>query len=160
MPAPDASPTSTSGTRVLAIASAGNCWVELNRLTRAFEDATIHFATPAANPAHKSPARNLWTVTDLSLYSIWKLPICLLQIIILFLRIRPGWVISTGGAPGALAIMVGRLTGARTIWVESLANSQEISLSGRMAGLFARIWLTQWPHLTRPDGPGYGGKLL
>jgi hypothetical protein len=52
------------------------------------------------------------------------------------------------------------LLGARTIWIDSIANVEELSLSGRRIGKHAHLWLTQWPHLAAPGGPRYEGSVL
>jgi hypothetical protein len=57
------------------------------------------------------------------------------------------------------------MMGARTIWLDSIANVDELSLSGQMAGRFADLWLTQWPHLTEADSlgqrrPAFAGTVL
>jgi hypothetical protein len=33
-------------------------------------------------------------------------------------------------------------------------------MAGVRVGRHADLWLTQWPHLSRPDGPHYGGAVL
>jgi UDP-N-acetylglucosamine:LPS N-acetylglucosamine transferase len=71
-----------------------------------------------------------------------------LKVMWLIIRIRPHFVVSTGAAPGLAALQIGKLIGARTVWIDSLANSEELSLAGVMAKRFADLWLTQWPHLT------------
>ena len=84
----------------------------------------------------------------------------LLQILMLMLRIRPDAVISTGAAPGYFALRIGKLLGARTVWIDSVANAEELSLSGRKIGKHADLWLTQWEHLACPEGPHYLGAVL
>ncbi|WP_247341587.1 MULTISPECIES: UDP-N-acetylglucosamine transferase subunit ALG14 [unclassified Bradyrhizobium] len=73
---------------------------------------------------------------------------------------RPDIVISTGAAPGYLALRLGRIVGARTIWLDSIANVEHLSMSGSRIGRSADLWLTQWPHLARPEGPHYEGAVL
>jgi hypothetical protein len=73
---------------------------------------------------------------------------------------RPDVVISTGAAPGFLALRLGRLLGARTIWVDSVANGEELSMSGKLAGRYADLWLTQWEHLAHEGGPQFRGNVL
>jgi UDP-N-acetylglucosamine:LPS N-acetylglucosamine transferase len=75
-------------------------------------------------------------------------------------RERPDVVISTGAAPGYVALRLGRMLGARTVWLDSMANVDELSMSGRLAGPHADLWLTQWPHLTTPNGPRFFGSVL
>jgi hypothetical protein len=83
-----------------------------------------------------------------------------LRILWVVLRERPDVVLSTGAAPGFFALLFGRLLGARTIWLDSIANIEELSMSGRMARRHADLWLTQWPHLARPDGPECAGRVF
>ncbi|MCX8998431.1 UDP-N-acetylglucosamine transferase subunit ALG14 [Rhizobiaceae bacterium BDR2-2] len=78
---------------------------------------------------------------------------------IVFLH-RPKVIISTGAAPGLLCLALGKFIGAKRIWIDSFANVEQLSLSGQMAKYVADIWLTQWEHLSRPEGPRYIGELL
>jgi hypothetical protein len=79
----------------------------------------------------------------------------------IILRERPDVIISTGAAPGYFALWIGRrLLGARTIWIDSIANVDRLSLAGAKAGRVADLWLTQWPHLAKPGGPAFAGAVL
>ncbi len=78
----------------------------------------------------------------------------------LVLRERPDVIVTTGAAQGYFAIRMGKLLGARTLWLDSVANAEELSLSGKRIGKHADLWLTQWPHLARPDGPQFEGSVL
>ncbi|WP_240540120.1 UDP-N-acetylglucosamine transferase subunit ALG14 [Salinarimonas soli] len=73
---------------------------------------------------------------------------------------RPDVVVSTGAAPGYIALRLGSLLGARTVWIDSIANVDELSMSGRMATKVADLCLTQWPHLARPEGPHFAGSVV
>lgn len=73
---------------------------------------------------------------------------------------RPDVIVTTGALPGLFAVVIGRLLGARTIWIDSIANSDKPSMSGSCAKWFSTVWLTQWEHLSHPDGPLYRGALL
>ncbi len=145
---------------VLAIASPGNCWVELQNIVAAFENAEVFFATSDTHRTIRKPDTTITHVSNFTLYTLWKMPHTFVQIITLLWKTKPKWVVSTGGAPGVLAIILGRMIGAHCIWVDSLYNSQEISLSGKVAGLFAQTWLTQWEHLSQTNGPLFKGALL
>ncbi|MEM8698302.1 MAG: UDP-N-acetylglucosamine--LPS N-acetylglucosamine transferase [Pseudomonadota bacterium] len=155
--------------RVMAIASGGGHWVELRRLRPAWQGCEIHYVTTEpgygieleAEPEagfHVIPDANRWQKLRL----LWQL----LTLIWLMLRLRPQAVVSTGAAPGYFALRLGRLIGARTIWIDSIANAEELSLSGRIAGRHADLWLTQWPHLTGAAGaeagrgPEYRGAVM
>ena len=53
------------------------------------------------------------------------------------------------------------LFGIKTIWIDSIANCERMSSSGKQARRFADQWLTQWPDLAGgPQGPDYWGAVL
>ena len=106
------------------------------------------------------PEPTLRIVVDGNRWQKRRLILQLLQVLVLMLRIRPDAVISTGAAPGYFALRIGKMLGARTIWIESVANAEELSMSGRKIGKHADLWLTQWEHLAQPDGPHYWGAVL
>jgi UDP-N-acetylglucosamine:LPS N-acetylglucosamine transferase len=145
--------------RILAVASSGGHWVQLRRLTPAFEGHDVAYLT--TDPGHRAevaPAR-FYTVNDASRWNKFALALSALRILWVVLRERPRFVISTGAAPGYLALRCAKLLGAQTVWVDSVANVEELSLSGQMASRQADLCLTQWPHLA--DGPvGYEGAVL
>ena len=85
---------------------------------------------------------------------------CTVALIREFFRFRPDVVISTGAMPGVIALALGRLFRARTIWIDSIANAEEMSLSGRLAKRFAHLWMSQWPHVAKAHGATYGGAIL
>ncbi|WP_158625905.1 glucuronosyltransferase [Arsenicitalea aurantiaca] len=145
--------------RILAVASPGTRWAELQVVAAGFENAEICFAS-AGTPEILGVTARYRRFRDFSLYSLWNLPVCAAQLIGTALSMRPDIVVSTGAAPGLIAMIVGRLVGARCIWVESLTSVDDLSLSGKLAGFFANDWLTQWPHLSRPRGPHYKGAVL
>jgi UDP-N-acetylglucosamine:LPS N-acetylglucosamine transferase len=133
--------------RVLAVASSGGHWVQLRRLAPAFAGQDVaYLTTDSGYRAEVGPAR-FYTVNDASRWNKFALVRCALRILWVLVRERPTVVISTGAAPGYLAIRCARLLGARTIWIDSVANVEELSLSGRMASATADLCLTQWPHL-------------
>jgi UDP-N-acetylglucosamine:LPS N-acetylglucosamine transferase len=133
--------------RILAVASSGGHWVQLRRLTPAFEDQDVAYLT--TDPGYRTDvgAARFYTVRDANQWSKVALVRCALTIVRVLLRERPTVVISTGAAPGYLAIRIGALMGARTIWIDSVANVDALSLSGRLASATADLCLTQWPHL-------------
>ena len=104
--------------------------------------------------------QNTKTVTDASMWDKPALARMFLQMAAIVVRFRPDIVITTGAAPGYAALMFGKLLRARTIWIDSIANSEELSSSGRRARRWADLWLTQWEHLAKTDGPDFWGRVL
>jgi UDP-N-acetylglucosamine:LPS N-acetylglucosamine transferase len=146
--------------KVLAVASGGGHWTQLLRLAPAFEGHDVSYVT--VNDAYRSdvPSNDFHVVRDATRWNRFGLLLLALQLLRIVLRERPRVVISTGAAPGLIALAFGKLLGARTIWVDSLANVDELSLSGRLARRFADLWLTQWPHLATANGPLYAGTVF
>ncbi len=114
----------------------------------------------ASDAADGSVAPGFRVVRDASMSDKIGLLRQMLAIFFVLLRVRPDVVVSTGAAPGFFAILLGRFFGARTIWIDSIANAEELSMSGRKVGRYATLWLTQWSHLARPDGPQHMGGVL
>jgi hypothetical protein len=133
--------------------------VQLLRLRPAFAGTEVTWMTTHADYAREveGPLR---VVRDANLSDKLALIPMFLQVAWQVLRTRPDVIVTTGAAPGFAAIAVGRLIGARTIWIDSIANSETLSASGARAGRFADIWLTQWEHLARPEGPHHWGAVL
>ncbi|AVI62905.1 Oligosaccharide biosynthesis protein Alg14 [Halomonas sp. GFAJ-1] len=74
---------------------------------------------------------------------------------------KPDTVISTGALPGLLLCFIAKLMGKQVIWVDSMANYQQLSFSGKLARFFCDICLTQWEHLAANDKRvSYWGKVL
>jgi UDP-N-acetylglucosamine:LPS N-acetylglucosamine transferase len=150
---------STSRRRVLAVASSGGHWIQLARLRPAFEGHDVAYLT--TDPAHRAsvaPCR-FYSVVDANRSEKLKLLRAVLKIAWVLLRERPDVVVSTGAAPGYLALRLGKLIRARTLWIDSIANVEELSLSGQMASTTADLCLTQWPHLAG-DRVAYEGAVL
>lgn len=147
-------------TVVLAAASGGGHWIELLRLSPALEGHSVHYLTVNDSYRDQVPGAGFHCVRDATQWSRLGLIVSALQVLWFVIRLRPHVVISTGAAPGYFAIRFGKLFGARTIWVDSLANVDELSRAGQMAGKHSDLWLTQWPGLSKPKGPEYAGTVL
>lgn len=151
---------------VMAISSAGGHWVQLMRLRPVWEGLTVTYVT--TDPGSEGPLRaesggaemGFRVITEANRWQKARLVKQLGQLVLIFLRTRPDVVITTGAAAGYFALRLGRLFGARTIWVDSMANAEEMSLSGKHARAYADLWLTQWEHLATPDGPSFLGSVL
>lgn len=147
--------------KVLAISSGGGHWVQLLRMRPAFDGCEVHYATVSEDyRVDLEPDAVLHVVPDANRWSKINLLRSAIAIFLLLLRLRPDVVISTGAAPGYFGVRIGKLLGARVVWVDSIANAEELSLSGKQAGSFADLWLTQWPHLARESGPHCFGNVL
>jgi UDP-N-acetylglucosamine:LPS N-acetylglucosamine transferase len=146
--------------KILAIASGGGHWIQLLRLRPALAGADLCYASVdhalagdvAGHPFYRFPDANRERKLDLVLQ--------ILRIAWILLRVRPDVIVSTGASCGYVAIRIGRIFGARTLFVDSIANAERLSLSGKLASRHANLMLTQWPHLAAAEGPQYRGSVL
>jgi len=159
---PDLRPSRSRGIRprVLAVSSGGGHWVQILRIKHALEGCDVAFVTVHPSYRAQVPDHRFYLVNDANRWTKLGLLKAAYRLARIVWRERPDIVISTGAAPGYLALRLGRLFGARTIWLDSIANVETLSMSGSHVGRFADLWLTQWPHLARPNGPHYTGSVL
>jgi UDP-N-acetylglucosamine:LPS N-acetylglucosamine transferase len=146
--------------KVLAVSSGGGHWIQLLRLSPAFMDSEVVFVGVSQSYRSDVAECKFYTVPDATRWDKIGLIRSALKLTWINWKERPDVVVSTGAAPGYLAIRVGRLFGARTVWLDSIANVDCLSMSGEIVGRYADLWLTQWPHLQDTNGPYYRGALL
>jgi len=146
--------------KLLAISSGGGHWVQMLRLRPAFVRFNVTYVTVSNDYATDVPGECFRSISDATRWNKVKLMLVAVQILWRILYSRPDVVISTGAAPGYFALRFGKLIGARTVWLDSIANADELSMAGQMAGRYADMWLTQWPHLAREGGPEYFGAVI
>jgi len=146
--------------KVVAISSGGGHWVQLLRLRPALEGCDVTFVTVRESYRCEVGGARFRVVPDANRWNKPALLRTAAGVLWVLLREKPDVVISTGAAPGYFAIFLGKRLGIRTIWVDSIANVEMLSLSGHKAGRHADLWLTQWPHLAGGSGPQFHGNVL
>ena len=149
-------------TRLLAVSSGGGHWVQLQRMSGAFEGCDVSWVTvrEGYRVDLKNQSDRFFVIPDATRWNKVGLVFLLFRVILVVIRVRPHAIVTTGAAPGLLALMVGKMLGCRTCWIDSIANMEEMSLSGRKARRWASLWLTQWSHLSTEEGPEYHGSVL
>jgi len=75
-------------------------------------------------------------------------------------RERPDAILSTGAALAFPFFLVGKLFGARLVYVESLTRTDRLSLTGRLIYPLADAFFVQWPEADRRKRTRYAGNLL
>lgn len=146
--------------KVLLVASHGGHWVQMRKMSPAFDAQDVQYLTTTKGVETEVCHAPVYVVPDANLNEKLALIALAIRVFWVVVKIRPDIVMSTGAAPGFFALMFGKLVGARTIWVDSIANVEQLSVSGRKVRWFADLWLTQWPHLEQPGGPYYRGGVL
>jgi UDP-N-acetylglucosamine:LPS N-acetylglucosamine transferase len=139
----------TDKPKLLAIASIGGHWIQLRRIVAPVEAAGFE-------PVYISTVEELkpllkgygyYTVQDFSRWDVYKIVPMFFKILYIILKEQPAAVITTGAAPGIVALFIARLTGKKTVWIDSIANAQHLSLSGRIASFISSRTYTQWKSL-------------
>jgi UDP-N-acetylglucosamine:LPS N-acetylglucosamine transferase len=147
--------------KVMAVASGGGHWVELRRIMPAFEGTeVVYVCTYPHADADLAPAR-YYAVRNFSRKHSAAFAVTIRQILAIVRRERPDVVVTTGAGPGLVALAIAKLVcRSRTVWIDSVAASEQMSLSGRLARPVADAWLVQWPHLAKAGGPEFWGAVL
>ncbi|MEQ9259277.1 MAG: UDP-N-acetylglucosamine--LPS N-acetylglucosamine transferase [Roseovarius sp.] len=145
---------------VLAVSSGGGHWVQMRRLAPAFFGVELHYATTDPSAVSQVPEGRVHVYPDANKDTPLRLIACSLRLAWIVFRLRPQVVISTGAAGGFLAIRLARLTGARTMFIDSIANARELSISARLSlGVADRV-LSQWPRVAEQTGAEYRGAVI
>jgi UDP-N-acetylglucosamine:LPS N-acetylglucosamine transferase len=149
------------GNKVLVVASGGGHWTQMCRLQPAFEGLDVAFVGVRSAYAEQVPGHRFYTVRDVTRWDRVGFIVLFWQLIAILLRERPRVVITTGSAPGMVALGLAKLVlRSRTMWIDSIANYEQISTSGKLARRFSDAWLTQWPQLCSRGGPECWGSVL
>lgn len=147
--------------KVMAVASGGGHWVQLCRLIPAMDEADVCFASVDPVPPADMRGVVYYAIPDATRRDRLAFVPLVFRIARILLKERPDTVITTGAAPGLIALTLAKvLLRSRTVWIDSIANVEEMSTAGRLARRVSDVWLTQWEHLSRPEGPEFWGAVL
>jgi UDP-N-acetylglucosamine:LPS N-acetylglucosamine transferase len=145
--------------KIAAISSGGGHWIELQRIAPAFGLHEVVYISTHVNLGDTVQGHKFYAIPDASRWNKLKLILVAFQVMKVMIFTRPDIVISTGAAPGVFGILAGKLLGSKTIWLDSIANVEKISLSGRLAVHLADRVYTQWPTLAG-EKIMYAGNVL
>jgi len=73
--------------------------------------------------------------------------IVLFRVFKIVIKERPDVIITTGSMPLAMLCIVSKFFGTRVVWIDSIANTESLSMSGRLMRYFSDLFLTQWPEV-------------
>ncbi len=92
-------------------------------------------------------------------------PFRIVRVAVMALRIvvkhRPNVLITTGSLPLAIVAIWVRIFGGKVVWIDSIANMREFSMSGKLTYRFADLFITQWDELSlRNKRAKFFGQLI
>lgn len=146
--------------KVLFISSCGGHWKQLRRVEGAFENFDISYASTDPNYSQFVTDAAFYSIPDASMWNKARLVWQAVSVLFLLIKLRPNIVISTGASIGFFALFFAKKMNIKTIWLDSLANSEKMSLSGLKVRPYADLWLTQWEALATSEGPFFYGAVL
>lgn len=145
--------------KILAVSSIGGHWIQLLRLMPAFEGSEVEFMTTKQNFSTMVEGNKFYSIPDGNRWNKYGLVKCFFSIATIVKKSKPDVIITTGAAPGLIALFVGKLFGIKTVWVDSIANCEQISMSGKIAIKVADVIYTQWEHLESNKVKFHGNVL-
>ncbi|WP_457807652.1 oligosaccharide biosynthesis protein Alg14 [Kushneria sp. EE4] len=129
--------------KILCVASFGGHLAQMERIAEYLVAEEVTWVTTRFT--HDAPERHV--ITDFNKTNFWRGGQCATDIVGIIRRSSFDVVVSTGAAPGLLFLLLSRLAGRKTVWIDSVANCRRLSLSGRIAALFCHVTLSQWPRV-------------
>ncbi|WP_107955718.1 oligosaccharide biosynthesis protein Alg14 [Sphingomonas faeni] len=152
--------TSSRRVVILAGASGGGHWIELLRLRPAFAGFDVVYISTFENYASVVPESRFHAVPDASRFSV----AAFLPIVARAFRIirdeKPSAIITTGSAPMLPFVLLGRLLGVKSLWIDSISSTEHLSMSGRIAKHIATKVIAQWPALAAEQDIDFWGKVI
>jgi UDP-N-acetylglucosamine:LPS N-acetylglucosamine transferase len=145
--------------KILAISSPGGHWVQLCRLLPVFSTYDVVYACTYEKTTELNINDKYYVIGDISRDTISRIFNVIAGLVTILKKERPTHVFTTGALPGLITILIARLFGAKTIWLDSIANSEKISVSGTIASYLASHCFTQWEHLAN-NRIKYIGRVL
>ena len=146
--------------KIFAVASIGGHWVQLLRIARPMEERyEVVYLCTHPKCATMVEGHEFLLIEDYSRWDAWKMIPAFFKMVRLIWREKPAAIMTTGAAPGLICLCAGKLLGRKTIWVDSIANVEHLSASGRIARRFVSKIYTQWKDLATPR-VAFAGNIL
>lgn len=145
--------------KVVLIASVGGHWVQLLRLKPAFLDHEMIYISTKSTFSDTVEDCKFYSIPDGNRKDKKLLVKSFYKVLKIIKKEKPDVIITTGAAPGLMGLLAGKLLGSKTVWIDSIANASQLSLSGKLASIFVSRVYTQWPELAT-DKIYYSGNVL
>ncbi len=132
--------------KVGLVCSSGGHFFELYSLRALWEKWDRFWVTFSATDTcyHLQGERVYWAFSPTN-RSIKNFVRNLILAIKILLKERPMVIISTGAGVAVPFLYVGRIMGAKTVFIESMTRIGELSLSGKLVYPFVHHFFVQWP---------------
>ena len=141
--------------------SAGGHLTELTRLEEAYRNQPHFFVTDQRVDTGEFAKRERTFFVTCPRRNPFKLLLNFFESLNVLLKEKPNVIVSTGADTAFFTCLLGKLMGARLVFIESFARITEPSLSGKLLYPFADTFFVQWPDL-KADLPKavYAGSVF
>lgn len=154
--------------RVLFISSCGGHLTELLKLAPCFSKYDYHLLTEY-NPSttfmkgeypHKVNYLLYGTRHNMLIYPFVLLINCFISLFY-FIKYRPQYIVTTGSHTAGPMCCIGKILGAKIIYIETFANIHQKTTTGKLIYKFADMFIVQWPSMVKvyPKAT-YGGWIF
>ena len=131
--------------KIFAVASIGGHWIQLLRISKGLEENfEIVYLSTHEKCSTMVEGNRFYRMKDFSRWDFYKMIPEFFHTISLLRKEKPLAVITTGAAPGLTCLLAAYLLQIKTIWIDSVANAEHLSFSGKIASKFASRVYTQW----------------
>lgn len=142
--------------KILFISSTGGHLSELMQLNSMFKKYDYYIITEKTNSnlylLKKYPNRVNYLVygTKSHLLSyLFKFPFNILKSLLLYAKIRPKIIITTGAHTAVPMCYIGKLFGSKVIYIETFANIHTKTISGKLVYPIADKFIVQWESMLK-----------
>lgn len=142
--------------KVLFISSTGGHLTELLQLSPLFEKYDYHIITEKtkSNLSYKEKYQNhinylVYGTKHYPLKYLFIFPYNCFKSIFLYFKIRPTHIITTGAHTAVPMCYIGKLFGSKIIYIETYANLNTKTLSGKLVYPIANLFLVQWESMKK-----------
>lgn len=122
-------------------------WVQLLRIAKALEkEFDVVYMSTHEKCATMVEGRVYYSMNDFSRWDFYKMFLSF-TFYLHYLQRKAFYSNNNRSSPWISVSVCGKICGIRTVWIDSIANVEHISFSGRIASKFASRIYTQWPSL-------------
>ncbi|QMV13415.1 glycosyltransferase family protein [Vibrio spartinae] len=146
--------------KILLVASPGGHFVQLSLLSEKLDCCErIVAGTYDKQPGFMAGER-YYQISDFSRDTAYLAIKVVFQCLKILKKERPSLVVTTGAAPGLVMALLSKMSGIKTVWVDSIANSKKLSLSGRLAAKCRIHVISQWREVAESHQVTYQGRVI
>lgn len=154
--------------KVMFISSKGGHFVELMKLKPLFNDYDYTIVTEGKANREKLK-KEYGKKINFLIYGtkshIWSyifiFPINIIKSLILFIKIKPKYIITTGTHTAVPMCYIGKIFGSKIIYIETFANIHRKTKAGKLVYPIADLFLVQWEQMLELYPKAiYGGPII